>query len=438
MARKFTWIVLVVFAVLLAVGAVSAQDAPVTVTLMTWEGADTNAAVDAALATFMEENPGIVVERLPSPNTGYGERLSAMQLAGELPDIFWSGNDQMHQYADQGALFNWTEIAAADADFSLADFAPGAIENWTAADGGLYGLPTLMNTYGVWYNADLFTAAGLDVPAPGWTWDDFFTAAAALADPATGRFAAQGYMLVNTNEGPFTLDVCAAAGGAETGLVDRIINPTIVTLTPEYEACVTRLAELVQSGAVTPPGYPGDGQTELFIAGQIPMLVFGQWLAPSFISAEPAFTYGFAPLPGAADVAAEDVVQLYDAVGIASPANIENPEAVWAVMKFLSSRAWESILVTAPVAPPAHLPSAEPYFETLRAAGLESAADSISYMLAAPTKLPIRFTAPWSSQANDVLSARWTNMLTGAESVETGLPAMVEELNAIIEASGTP
>jgi multiple sugar transport system substrate-binding protein len=434
--RKLAILVVVLLTFALGIQMVTAQD-PVTVTVMTWEGADTNAAIDAALATFMEANPSIVVERLPSPNSGYGERLSAMQLAGELPDVFWSGNDQMFQYADQGALYNWTEIATADDTFDLGDFAPGAIANWTAGDGGLYGLPTLMNTYGVWYNADLFTAAGLDVPAPGWTWDAFFTAAETLADPAAGMFAAQGYELVNPNEGIFTADVCAQNAGSAAPFADRIINPTTITVTPELVSCVSRLAALVQSGAITPSGYPGDGQTELFIAGQIPMLVFGQWLAPSFMNAAPAFTYGFAPLPVADGVEPADAIQLYDAVGIASPADIENPEAVWEVAKFLASAAWESILLSAPVAPPAHIPSAQPYFDTLSAAGLESAAASIQYMLEAPTKLPIRFTAPWASQANDVLGANWGNILNGTTGVEEGLNAIAEQVNGIITSASS-
>ena len=50
------------------------------------------------------------------------------------------------------------------------------------------GLPSLMNTYGVWYNADAFTAAGLPLPKAGWTWDDMYTAAAKLANKNGAKY----------------------------------------------------------------------------------------------------------------------------------------------------------------------------------------------------------------------------------------------------------
>ncbi|TDO52314.1 hypothetical protein EV643_102151 [Kribbella sp. VKM Ac-2527] len=44
---------------------------PVTVTVMTWESAQTNAAIDKALAGFSD--PDITVERVDTPNGGYGD-----------------------------------------------------------------------------------------------------------------------------------------------------------------------------------------------------------------------------------------------------------------------------------------------------------------------------------------------------------------------------
>lgn len=37
-----------------------------------------------------------------------------------------------------------------------------------------------MNTYGIWYDIDAFKAAGIPVPAAGWTWDQMYEAAAKL------------------------------------------------------------------------------------------------------------------------------------------------------------------------------------------------------------------------------------------------------------------
>ena len=64
-------------------------------------------------------------------------------------------------------MYNWTKQATAEGDdFALESFAPSAIANYTL-DGKLYGLPSLMNTCGYFYNADIFTVAGVPLPKVG-------------------------------------------------------------------------------------------------------------------------------------------------------------------------------------------------------------------------------------------------------------------------------
>src|SRR5882724_4003367 len=70
----------------------------VTVTLMTWESTSTNQLIDSALQKFMQQNPTIKVERIASPNSDYGQKLSSLVLAKKLPDLFWAGNDTEQQY----------------------------------------------------------------------------------------------------------------------------------------------------------------------------------------------------------------------------------------------------------------------------------------------------------------------------------------------------
>src|SRR2546423_1085179 len=81
---------------------------PVKVTFMTWEGADTNAAIDKAVETFKTANPDIDVQRLETPTTDYGQKIASMTVANQLPDIFWAGNDTEQQLGAQGALYDWT------------------------------------------------------------------------------------------------------------------------------------------------------------------------------------------------------------------------------------------------------------------------------------------------------------------------------------------
>jgi ABC-type glycerol-3-phosphate transport system substrate-binding protein len=151
-------------------------DGPVTVTVMTWESAETNAAIDKALAGFKDDK--ITVKRVDTPSGGYGDKLASLTQAKKLPDLFWCGNDTEQQYTAQGLTVDWSErISKGDGDFTADKFVGSAMENWKTGDGQMGGLPSLMNTYGVWYSVDAFTAAGSAEPKSGWTWDDMYAAA---------------------------------------------------------------------------------------------------------------------------------------------------------------------------------------------------------------------------------------------------------------------
>ena len=64
---------------------------------------------------------------------------------------------------------------------SLDDYPPAlaAIYNYR---GKQYAIPKDMDTIGLWYNKELFDAAGIPYPNADWTWDDFREAAIALTD----------------------------------------------------------------------------------------------------------------------------------------------------------------------------------------------------------------------------------------------------------------
>ncbi|MBZ0309811.1 MAG: extracellular solute-binding protein, partial [Anaerolineae bacterium] len=49
-------------------------------------------------------------------------------------------------------------------------------------NGNLYAGPVNWDTIAIFYNKDMFDAAGLEYPTAEWTWDDFAAAAEALTN----------------------------------------------------------------------------------------------------------------------------------------------------------------------------------------------------------------------------------------------------------------
>lgn len=93
---------------------------------------------------------------------------------------------------------------------------------------------------------------------------------------------------------------------------------------------------------------------------------------------------------------------------------------------------WKDILSGSPVAPAAYQPASSTYYATLKAKGMSSVADTVNYILNTPTKGAIRFMAPWSTKANDVITANWNDMLTGKKPIHPTLENMVKQINDII------
>ena len=397
---------------------------PVTVTVMTWESAQTNAAIKKALADFKDDN--ITVQLLDTPAGNFGDKLASLTQAKKLPDLFWCGNDTEQQYTSQGLLVDWSsKIKDGDGDFKADKFVGSAMENWKTADGQMGGLPSLMNTYGVWYNEDAFTAAGLAIPKAGWTWDEMYAAAAKLANKNGAKYGLIADQLTGP-DGPFTMSMYSvSAGGAP--FTDNVNHPTKAEADDKYKEGVEKLTAAIKNGSVAPPGYDAANVQSLFAAGKIPMTFGGQWLAAGFQTDKPKIKYGFAPFPQV-----QTATTLYDSVGICTPQYTKDQDATFKVLQYLNTKVWDAVLPASPVAPPAYTPAQTSYFDALTKAQQTTVVDTVKADLAAEKTVGVRFTTQWAQQVGDLTTANYQPILSGKKPI-TDLPAYVDKINGLIK-----
>ncbi|MDJ0686824.1 MAG: sugar ABC transporter substrate-binding protein [Alphaproteobacteria bacterium] len=159
-------------------GAVSAQD----VTLQFWDNQQTESGLSQfqqeAIDRFMAENPDIAVEVTTIPYPEYQQRLLTAVQGGNAPDIATLDQIWVAAFAEAGAVADLTDKASASG-LSRDQFFGGA---WDSAvvDGALHGVPFNVDVWQFsFYNADLFTAAGVD-PASISTFEGLRAAAEAL------------------------------------------------------------------------------------------------------------------------------------------------------------------------------------------------------------------------------------------------------------------
>ncbi|MFF4354410.1 extracellular solute-binding protein [Streptomyces sp. NPDC001530] len=409
-----------------ACGGSSGQESggKTTVTVMTWESNATNKLIDQALAGF--KDPDITVKRVDTPNGNYSDKLSALTQAQKLPDLFWCGNDTEQQYTGQGLLTDWSSKLSDSGDFGTGSFDATAMKNWTTADGKIGGVPSLMNTYGIWYDVDAFKAAGIPLPEAGWTWDQMYDAATKLHEKGAKYGLVADAM--TALDAPFSLSLYSqSAGGAP--FTDDVHHPTKVTVDAKYTEGVGKLVAGIKSGAVAPPGYDISSQQSLFAAGEIPMLWSGQWLAAGFLTDKPKIKYGFAPLPQV-----DKPATLYDAVGICTPSYTKNADATFKVLKYLDSTVWTKVLPDSPVAVPAYTAAQDSYFDALDKAGQTTVAATVKTDLQATSTIGVRFTTQWASQASDLVTAYWPDILQGKKPL-SDLQTMADKINDVIKSN---
>ena len=174
---KQTLTALAFAALLTSTANVAAQD----VTLTLWTESATGAEATFA-GEFTEMDNGITIDvREIRFDDIVTENLRAF-ATGTNPDIISIDNPDHAAFAARGAFLDLTDLAAASDQIDMDNYFPGPRSSFTW-DGGVYGIPRASNTIALYYNKDLFEAAGLDPDNPPSTWDELYEAATALTDP---------------------------------------------------------------------------------------------------------------------------------------------------------------------------------------------------------------------------------------------------------------
>lgn len=155
-------------------------DAAITLTVSVWDNAS-SPQFQAIADAFMEKYSDIKVELLDMRADEYDNQLGVMLAGGESePDVIMVKNAETQvTMKNQNQLLDLTEYVQADkVDLSLYN---GAAEQ-LQMDGRQYTLPFRQDWYVLYYNKDLFDAAGVPYPDSDMTWEEY----EALAEKMTG------------------------------------------------------------------------------------------------------------------------------------------------------------------------------------------------------------------------------------------------------------
>lgn len=128
------------------------------------------AAAEALIADFEAANPEIDIQLTNFDHEAYKNAIRNF-LTADPPDLAnWYAANRMRPFVEAGLFADITDVWEANGlKDALASSVPSA-----SIDGKFYAIPYTYYQWGIYYNRDAYTAAGVEVPGPeGVTWDQF-------------------------------------------------------------------------------------------------------------------------------------------------------------------------------------------------------------------------------------------------------------------------
>jgi multiple sugar transport system substrate-binding protein len=286
-------------------------------------------AMQGLIDEFQAQNPGITVRTQPVAVADVLTTLKADTAAGSPPDV---------------AQIGWSKMAEAYADLPVAPVQELAGDEWAAHVGGptpiapsllsavedegvVKAMPFTMSVPTLYYNADLFRAAGLDPETPPTSMAEIADAAQAIA-----RSGAAGTYIAAADVGKsdyLTQSLINTAGGSLVGPGGEVTvdGPAAVN-------ALTQVQALTTSGAQ--PAISTADAISLFGSGRLGMLLASTGALASFEKASTGKfelrTAAFPTIDGHAPA------PTYSGAGLAVLGDDEaRQQAAWTFVKFMSS-----------------------------------------------------------------------------------------------------
>jgi multiple sugar transport system substrate-binding protein len=157
-------------------------DGPVTLSISGW-ALNTTPEFQALADAYHEENPDVTVEVTEyRDGNDYDTQIISDLAAGTAPDLYVLKNlNRLWTFQSGGQLLDVSDVAdGLDADVNGVDS--------YEIDGKTWAVPYRQDSWLLYYNKDLFDAAGVEHPDGSWTWDDY----AEAAEDLTTGLADQG------------------------------------------------------------------------------------------------------------------------------------------------------------------------------------------------------------------------------------------------------
>ena len=318
----------------LSMGITASADDVVELTFMGWEASPLETqAVQDGIAAFEAQYPNIKVSYTPGlAGSEYNAKILSSYAAGAMPDVMFVNAASYRQVAGAGALMEVTDKF--DENYSFDDFIASSRQIMDI-DGHVFGISSCTVSPIIYYNRDVFDAAGIEYPkadpAECWTIDEFREVAKALTTEDV-------YGIYGLESVANTLNAQILSNGGTRYNED--FTKSTMNSEEVKEVLETIKAIRVEDGSAPDAATleaVGMSAAQMLETGKVAMLCDGSWALQELAAS--GMNIGMAPLPSYGKVLTTGQAHLH-----CISSQTEHPEEAWLFLQFLSGMDYQGAL----------------------------------------------------------------------------------------------
>jgi multiple sugar transport system substrate-binding protein len=389
---------------------------PVTLRVYSW---DNEYAIQAVAEAFNQQNPDIQVELVLPGWEDYQDTLFTSLAGGESIDAYFIRlNEVFSTYVSKGLAYPLDNLLAAkDIDVSIY----GGYVDQLQVDGTTYALPYRGSGFYLFYNKDLFDAAGVDYPDGTYTWEKYREVALQLTsgsgqDKVYGSFFEPSMYILPV------LSAMQAGVDIVTDDYNTEINDEKIKEALEYYKTLTHedgsqptLAEIKATSIAT---------SSSFIPQKVAMIMAGDWFPGRLNSAKESgdltFEWGITRIPCDEDD--------YITAGVATKGCVaggsENPEAAFEFLSFVCTDEGQKIIASEGSKPALLNEEAVDIFS--ESMGFDQETKDVFFESVSVVNEPLNMGAAYAKQ---IMNEEFTLYFTDAQDIDTTMTNLYERLD---------
>ena len=404
-------------------GAAASGD-PVTLKWAIWDESTTQYWGDLK-AAYEATHSNVTIEMVDLGSTDYMTVL-ATELSGSGSDFDVVTIKDVPGYAtlvQKNVILPLDDYIKADG-IDLSKYA-GATDQ-VLVDGKLYELPFRNDFWVIFYNKDVFDAAGVAYPTNDMTWEQYDALARKVTDTT---FGSQIYG-THYHTWRSTVQLCAVLDGQHS-----ILDGNYDFMKPYYEMVLNQERDGV-CRKYTDLKTEGLHYSAAFSGGDVAMLNMGSWFIATMISNLKSGEYdsslcgnwGIVKYPHANGVPAGST--LGTITGLAVTAATDTPDAAWDFVKWVSGEEGAAVMASSGNFPAIMTDEVKAAITGLEGFPTDDASKDALNVSNLYLEVPYGENV---SEINSVLDSYHGSIMTGEMTIDEGIAAMNKEVAAIMK-----